>query len=85
MAVEKGNVDAAVEHYTNATRIAPDNIEMIYWGAVSLAGAGRVDETIPMFKRTFAADAAWKELTQRLVPAGLLTQPTVDRVLRDAR
>jgi uncharacterized Ntn-hydrolase superfamily protein len=85
LAVEKGDLDAAVQHYGNATRIAPDNIEMVYWSAVSLAGAGRIDETIPMFKRAFSTDRAWQELTRRLVPAGLLTQPTADRILKDAR
>ncbi|HSD88045.1 MAG TPA: DUF1028 domain-containing protein [Kofleriaceae bacterium] len=85
LAVEKHDIDAAVEHYGNATRIAPDNIEMVYWSAVSLAGAGRVDQAIPMFKRAFSADRAWQELTRRLVTAGLLPQPAADRVLKDAR
>jgi len=85
LAIEKGDINAAVEHYGNASRIAPDNIEMVYWSAVSLAGAGRIDETIPMFKRAFSADRAWQELTRRLVPAGLLTQPTAERILKDGR
>jgi uncharacterized Ntn-hydrolase superfamily protein len=84
LAIEHGDINAAAQHYANASKISPDNIEMVFWTAATLAGVGRVDETIPMFRRTFEADPRWRELTQRLVPAGILTQPTVDRVLRDA-
>lgn len=85
LATEKGDIAAAAQHYANASKIAPENMEMVFWTAATLAGVGRVDETIPMFRRVFTADPAWREITRRLVPAGLLPQATADRVLRDAR
>lgn len=33
---------------------------------------GRVDEALPLFRKTFAADPSWAELTRRLPKAGLL-------------
>jgi uncharacterized Ntn-hydrolase superfamily protein len=85
-AVEKNDLAAAVELYGAAARMVPDNIEMRYWQAVALAGHGRVDESIPMFRSAFAADPAWAELTRRLVAPGLLPDHAIaDRVLREAR
>ncbi len=47
-------------------------MEMIYWHAVALVNMGRVDEALPLFQRTFAADPNWRTLTPRLVKSGLL-------------
>jgi uncharacterized Ntn-hydrolase superfamily protein len=85
-AVEKNDLDGAIAHYGAAARMVPDNIEMKYWTAVSLAGHGRVDAAIPMFRAAFAADPAWAELTRRLVGPGLLPNDAiVERVLKEAR
>jgi hypothetical protein len=45
---------------------------MIYWHAVALANMGRVDESLPLFKKVFAMDRNWMDLTPRLPQAGLL-------------
>ena len=50
----------------------PENLEMQYWHAVSLANIDRLDEALPVFKRVFAKDPNWKTLTPRLIPCGLL-------------
>lgn len=72
VAVEKQDIAKALEHYTEAARRAPDSVEMVYWQAVALAGAGQLEKATPMFQRTFRADPAWRELTRRLPAAGLL-------------
>jgi hypothetical protein len=46
--------------------------EMIYWHAVALANMNRVDESLPLFKKVFAMDHNWVDLTPRLPKAGLL-------------
>lgn len=82
-AMTEGDVAAAVERYNAAMQRVPDNAEMVYWTAVTLAGEGRIDEALPLFERAFAADPRWAVLTPRLVAAGLLPDdPTLmERIL----
>jgi uncharacterized Ntn-hydrolase superfamily protein len=76
----EGNVDAAVAEYGAAARMAPSVSEMVYWNAVTLAGAGRVEDALPLFQRAFRADRNWAVLTPRLPSAGLL--PRDDALMR---
>lgn len=71
-AMTEGDVTAAIEHYDTASAMVPDNVEMVYWTAVTLASEGRVEEALPRFERAFAADRRWAVLTPRLVVADLL-------------
>lgn len=68
----EGNVEAALESYTAAEKLAPDNHEALYWHAVTLASIGRIDEALPLFERAFAVWPKWRELTKRLPASGLL-------------
>lgn len=70
--VEHGKFDEAMKAYSTAEKMVPDNLEMIYWHAVTLASIGKVDESLPLFKKVFEKDKNWIELTPRLIPAGLL-------------
>jgi uncharacterized Ntn-hydrolase superfamily protein len=71
-AVAKNDVQAAVEHYTRATRMAPDIAELPFWQAVSLFVAGQEDKALPLFKDVFAREPRWARLVPRLPAAGLL-------------
>ena len=73
LAVEKNDMKLAMEEYNAAMKMFPDNLEMKYWTAVTLANTGEVEKALPMFKEIFASDSNWKELTKRLPPVGLLT------------
>jgi uncharacterized Ntn-hydrolase superfamily protein len=68
----KGDIAGAVREYGAAQRLAPDNIEMVFWHAVTLVNAGKIEESLPMFKRVFAADRNWATLTPRLPKSKLL-------------
>jgi uncharacterized Ntn-hydrolase superfamily protein len=72
LAIERNDINAALEAYSGAERLAPGNAEMVFWHAVSLVGVNRVDEAIPLFQRTFKMDPRWRELLTRLPKAGLL-------------
>lgn len=72
VALEKGNIQEALEQYGSARDLFPDNLEMQYWTAVALANSGRVKEALPMFKEIFGKDTNWREMTQRLPASGLL-------------
>ncbi len=71
-AVEKKDDAGALKAYAAAEALAPGNAEMIYWHAVALVTMKRVDEALPLFKKVFAMDPSWAELTPRMPKAGLL-------------
>ena len=72
LAVEKKDNEGALREYGAAEQLVPGNAEMIYWHAVALVNMGRVEESLPLFKRVFAMDRNWIELTPRLPKSGLL-------------
>ena len=59
-----------MQAYSQAMNMFPDNAEMIFWPAVTLATTGRVEESLPLFKKVFAIDANWVTLLQRLPQVG---------------
>jgi len=73
-AVELHDNAGALREYGAAEQLVPDSAEMIYWHAVALANMGRVDESLPLFKKVFAMDHNWVDLTPRLPKAGLLPE-----------
>jgi len=87
MAVEKGQVDQALEEYGAAQKMFPDNLEMKYWTAVSLVNIGKLDQALPLFKQVFLKDANWIELTRRIVPNGVLKadETTLNKIFEFAR
>lgn len=73
LAVEKNDMKLAMEEYNTAMKMFPENLEMKYWTAVTLANTGEIEKALPMFKEIFSKDKNWKELTKRLPAVGLLT------------
>ena len=67
-----GEVEKAVIAYSGAEALVPDSHEMIFWHAATLAAGGRVDESLPLFKKAFDMWPLWRELVQRLPASGLL-------------
>jgi tetratricopeptide (TPR) repeat protein len=67
-----GDIDAAVAAYSAANAMVPDSHEMIFWHAATLAKAGKVDESLPLFEKAFAMWPKWRELVTRLPASGLL-------------
>src|SRR6266542_5739492 len=72
LAVEKKDNEGALREYGAAEKLVPGNAEMIYWHAVALVNMGRVDESLPLFRKVFARDTNWATLTPRLPKSGLL-------------
>jgi len=72
LAVEKKDNEGALREYSAAEKLVPNNAEMIYWHAVALVNMGRVDESLPLFRKVFAMDPNWRTLTPRLPKSGLL-------------
>ncbi|HKV34992.1 MAG TPA: DUF1028 domain-containing protein [Pyrinomonadaceae bacterium] len=83
LAVEKKDNEGALREYSAAEKLVPDNAEMIYWHAVALVNMGRVDESLPLFRKVFAMDRNWITLTPRLPKSGLLPDDPklIDRIV----
>jgi tetratricopeptide (TPR) repeat protein len=86
-AVELHDNAGALREYGAAEQLVPDNAEMIYWHAVALANMGRVDDSLPLFKKVFAIDHNWVDLTPRLTQAGLLPEDMqlIQRIVAQAK
>jgi uncharacterized Ntn-hydrolase superfamily protein len=72
-ALERDDVDAAVEYYGLAEALFPANLEMQFWHAVSLLNAGRTEAAMPLLEEIISVEPGWQELLRRLVAAQLLT------------
>ncbi|MDH3267611.1 MAG: DUF1028 domain-containing protein [Ignavibacteria bacterium] len=78
LAVEHGDMELAMKEYAMAESMFPENEEMIYWHAVTLATNGDVENSLALFKDVFERNENWKILTPRLVPIGLLNVSETD-------
>jgi uncharacterized Ntn-hydrolase superfamily protein len=87
LAVEKKDNEGALREYGAAEKLVPDNAEMAYWHAVALVNMGRVEESLPIFRRVFTMDKNWVELTPRLAKVGLLPgdAKVIERILRESK
>jgi uncharacterized Ntn-hydrolase superfamily protein len=72
LAVESKDNERALAEYRAAAELVPDNLEMQYWHAVALVNMDRVDDALPLFRRVFAKDRNWVELTPRIARAGVI-------------
>jgi len=86
LAIEKNDVDGALREYSAAEAMFPDNLEMAYWHAVALVNVGRLEESLPLFKKVFTGDPNWAELTPRLPKVGLISvdERGLQRILAQA-
>ena len=80
LAVEKKDNEGALREYSAAEKLVPDNAEMIYWHAVALVNMGRVEESLPLFRKVFQMDPNWATLTPRLPKSGLL--PNDEKIIQ---
>jgi uncharacterized Ntn-hydrolase superfamily protein len=72
VAVEKGDLALAKAEYAAAADLLPGSLEVQYWAAVTLATVGELEAALPVFRKVFAADPNWVELTRRLTKPGII-------------
>jgi uncharacterized Ntn-hydrolase superfamily protein len=68
----EGDIEGAALAYGRAMELAPDNIEIKFWYAVTLVSVERIDEALPVFRECFEAEPIWRELVPRMPHSGLL-------------
>jgi uncharacterized Ntn-hydrolase superfamily protein len=83
-AVEHKDHPRALANYSAAAKLVPGSAEIVYWHAVALVNMGRVDESLPLFKRVFAMEPNWAELTTRIASVGIIPDDPklLERILR---
>ncbi|CAM3514065.1 DUF1028 domain-containing protein [Aequorivita lipolytica] len=70
--VEKKQMKEAMEEYNAAMKMFPENLEMQYWTAITLANDNKIERASEMLQNIYKNDENWRELTRRLPKVGLL-------------
>lgn len=78
LATEKANMELAMNEYNAAMKMFPENLEMQFWTAITLANNGKMNDATALLKVIFSKDANWKLLALRLPAVGLLTVNNAD-------
>jgi uncharacterized Ntn-hydrolase superfamily protein len=81
LAIEDGDIDGALEAYSEAENLLKGNVEVTYWKAISLWNADRKADAIPILKSIFKKDENWKTLTYRLLDSDIInsTETELDK------
>jgi len=69
--IESGDTAGAWEEISAAERLAPGNVELQFWKAVTLAEQGREAEAREILVGVYRGDRHWAELLRRLPGVGL--------------
>lgn len=86
LCAEKKDWACAVREYGAAEKLMPEQMEILFWHAVTLVTAGRPDEALPLFRKVFAREPKWAELVERLPASDLLpNDPALLRRIREQR
>jgi uncharacterized Ntn-hydrolase superfamily protein len=72
----EGDLEGALAERLTACEAQPDNPEVAFWTALSLAGAGRLEQARSVADVAFRAHDGWEELLRRLIREGLVGIPT---------
>jgi len=70
--LELEEIEKALVEYEKASEFYPENPELPYWSAVTLASKGNLDQALPIFREVFQREPRLRILTPRLVNSGLL-------------
>jgi uncharacterized Ntn-hydrolase superfamily protein len=71
-AMAEGDLPGASAAYAAASALAPDNHEVVFWHAITLATGGDMAAAAPLFSRAYAAWPQWRDIIPRLRVAGVL-------------
>jgi len=78
LATEKNDMKLAMEEYGAAMKMFPENLEMQYWTAITLANNKKVPEASKLLQKIYKKDSNWRALTKRLPKVNLLNVSEAD-------
>lgn len=79
IALEKNDMETALKEYETSQLLMPENLEMKFWTAISLANVKKLGEALPLFQEIFEKDQNWRILAKRLPSVGLLSVDKEER------
>ncbi len=89
LAVENGNMTKAMMQYSKAEKLMPENLEMKFWKAVTMANNDNIQGAVQVLVHVFSDPVYgmnWKKLLARLPEVGLLTVTEEDlELLKNAK
>jgi len=71
--MEQNEMKMALQEYSAAEKFYPENPELPFWTAVTLAQTGELQKALPIFNDVFSRNKNLRELIPRIVRAGFLT------------
>ena len=71
--MEQNEMKMALQEYSAAAKFYPENPELPFWTAVTLAQTGELQKALPIFNDVFSRNKNLRELIPRIVRAGFLT------------
>jgi uncharacterized Ntn-hydrolase superfamily protein len=74
-----GDMKAALKEYNAAAIAYPENPELPYWTAITLASSGEMEKALPLFKDVFERNPNFKTMTPAVAKSGFL--PLDDKTL----
>jgi uncharacterized Ntn-hydrolase superfamily protein len=82
--LELEEIEKALVEYEKASEFYPENPELPYWSAITLASKGQLEKALPIFKDVFYREPRLQKLTPRLVKAGLLPDDPelIERIMK---
>lgn len=72
VALERNDMDEALDLYTNAEKLMPDNLELQFWKGVGLLNMGNTEKGFNVLEAVFEKNRDWQTLILRLPASGLL-------------
>jgi uncharacterized Ntn-hydrolase superfamily protein len=78
--IAEKNLPGALEEYGKAAKLAPDNLELRFWYAISLYTAGQEDKSLKIFQDVFEKERRWYDLVPRLPASDLLPLDAVKKI-----
>jgi uncharacterized Ntn-hydrolase superfamily protein len=83
-ALARGDFSAATAEFEAADALQPENLELRYWRALTLAGNGNDTEAERLLKAIYLEDESWRELTRRLATTDLapLSEEEMNRLAK---
>ncbi len=73
----EGRHDEAAVLYRQASELAPDNHELLFWSGLGTALSGEVDHGVALVREAIALHPGWAELLPRLTPDVAPAAPVV--------
>ncbi|MCB1043756.1 MAG: DUF1028 domain-containing protein [Acidobacteria bacterium] len=71
--IAAGDLDSAMNAYRAAMALMPQNAEIAFWSAATMASNGHVDAALPLFRIAFEGEPRLRRLVPRLVKPGFIT------------